>query len=167
MIERDHLANVAREDLGAVIGKNTNLPILKYVGEDFIVVSISSEVDLVEMARGHNIVAADVHFCDDTESKYFVGLDLVYLEGWNVDSRSLWDRAKSESPDVYDLIVYTHWEVTKDANKGWSGYSKLGFDLHESPRDVCIRLRYFDMVRVVYSNEIKISGDEIQELLSR
>lgn len=172
VIEREGVARVSREGLVGVVGeRDARLPILlENVGNDFIVVSVSSEVDLVgEYQRGY-FSSAESYFCDDDKSKYFVGMSTVYFRGGGVNSQSSKDRKRvegfeREGSDIYDVIIFDRWKVTKDADRMWPGYSKLAFDLHETPRDVCIKLVYANMITRTFSNEIRVSRQEIQELL--
>lgn len=148
-----------------------DFPLFSHVaGEDFIVVSIVSDADLIAQDERQNHVSASAYFCDEGSEKSQVGASGVYWSGQSVSGlHSLRHHSESnvkeDLPKVYKIVIFSKWDAEFAAAKGANNDFYPEFDFYSSPRDVCLRIQYADMVRVVESNELTITRDKISKLL--
>jgi hypothetical protein len=156
------------------IGKDNNIDwINSWSDDDFIIIDILSNENLIELSKKHSrLIATNTYFCDTPKSLAPIDPGTLYTHG-----QSLGFHAFNSDPLVpvdgvyrYELVMFISFEKDKELgrespDKNQTHYQK--FNLRENPQDVCINVVAVGFMTPTYtSNTIRLKKEDIVKAIN-
>ena len=175
------LRTIENQEAASIIGGDSNLPILNYwVDGGLVVVNVKSSKNFAQFVKEYDAsLIAEWYFCSEPDTPVILGLPHIYSGSVNVSVSATGDDVRvrpqpAESTEAvysYQFVLFEKWDKVRKVpfSSGETSEKKKYYalyDFSEEARDVCVNLRFSDIVSVQVSNKLVISKEHLEEALA-
>lgn len=175
------LRAIENEEVTSIVGDDSNLPILNYwVDGDLIVVNVKSSKNFAQFVKKYDAsLIVESYFCSEPDTPVILGLPHIYSGSANVSVSAADDDLRvrpqplesTEAVYSYQFVLFQKWGKVQKVSFSAGGTSEKKeyyalYDFGEEARDVCVNLRFSDMVSMQVSNKLVISKEHLEKALT-
>lgn len=174
------LREIENQEATSIVGDDSSLPILNYwVDGDLIVVNVKSSKNFAQFVKEYDAsLIVEWYFCSEPDIPVVLGLPHIYSGSANVSAGAIDNGVRvrpqqlesMEAVYSYQFVLFEKWDKVREVpfSAGETSEKKKYYalyDFSEEARDICINLRFSDMVSVQVSNRLVISKEHLEQAL--